>query len=266
MAGTAAESLRLTKHLREIKTFGPLHSGGKIHILKDETHAVAINDLKISLYNTRTSQLVGTLQQENEDISTFAVSPNQQFLAVSTRNFLIRIYRLPDLSSLTLQSIEDFNPSNFSKMECMKMFKTPNQLTLEMTFDASSKYLACGTSDSHIKVFDVVNGFQTHNFVGHRGIILKLVFFPDGEQHKLVSTAEDFVIKVWDLVLKKEIAVMKPKSKEDNMAHATTSIIFTNDRKTIMSAGRDGYIHFWDATDSAYGLISAIRLENIGAL
>ena len=59
---------------------------------------------------------------------------------------------------------------------------------------------------------------------------------------------------------------MRPKSREDNMAHATTSILFTNDRKTIMSAGRDGYIHFWDASDSGYGLVSAIRLENIGAL
>ena len=145
------------------------------------------------------------------------------------------------------------------------MFKTPNQLTLEMTIDSTSRFLACGTSDSHIKVFDIVNGFQTHNFFGHRGIILKLAFFPDGEQHKLISTAEDFVIKVWDLVLKKETGIMKPKSKEDNMAHATRSILFTNDRKTIMSAGRDGYIHFWDATDN-YSLISAIRLENIGAL
>ena len=59
---------------------------------------------------------------------------------------------------------------------------------------------------------------------------------------------------------------MKPKSREDNMAHATTSIHFTKDKKTIMSAGRDGYIHFWDATDSGYKLLSAIRLESVGAL
>ena len=44
-------------------------------------------------------------------------------------------------------------------MECIKMFKTTNQLTLEMVFDPTSKFLACGTSDSHIKVFDILKGF-----------------------------------------------------------------------------------------------------------
>ena len=51
--GTVAESLRLTKHLREVKRFGPVCSGGKMHVLKDEKHALAINDLKISLFNMR---------------------------------------------------------------------------------------------------------------------------------------------------------------------------------------------------------------------
>ena len=41
----------------------------------------------------------------------------------------------------------------------MSTFKTSNQLVLEMTFDPSSKFLAAGTSDSNIKVFDVVRNF-----------------------------------------------------------------------------------------------------------
>jgi WD40 repeat protein len=75
---------------------------------------------------------------------------------------------MPDPTAL------DFDPAEFKKMECFKLFKTPNQLVVEMTFDPSSKLLALGTSDNHIKVFDVHRGFQTHNFIGHRGLILKL--------------------------------------------------------------------------------------------
>ena len=104
-------------------------------------------------------------------------------------------------------------------MECLKLFKLANQLVCEMTFDPSSKYLAVGTTDSQIKVFDVKNGFQTHNFLGHRGLIVKLQFYPEASSLKLLSCAEDFIIKVWDLVLKKDIAVLKPKGKFDNMAH-----------------------------------------------
>ena len=42
--------------------------------------------------------------------------------------------------------------------------------------------------------------------MGHRGIITKLMFFPGADDTlKIISCAEDFVIRVWDLVMKKEI-------------------------------------------------------------
>lgn len=64
-------------------------------------------------------------------------------------------------------------------------------MVLEINFDPTSKFVACGTADSHIKVYDVVKGFQTHNFTGHRGIINKLVFYPEIDSLKLISSAED---------------------------------------------------------------------------
>jgi len=53
--------------------------------MKDEEHALALNDLKVTLFNLRTSQVISTLEQENEDISTFALSPNQQILATANK-------------------------------------------------------------------------------------------------------------------------------------------------------------------------------------
>ena len=155
-------------------------------------------------------------------------------------------------------------PQEFSKMECLKVFRTPNQVCLQVKFDPSSRFLAAGTTDSHIKIFDVVHGYQTHNFLGHRGIILQLQFHPQEDSLKLVSTAEDFVIRVWDLVLKKEVAAMKPKGS-DNKAAMTMSMLFTNDRKTFITAGRDGHIHFWDAMNN-FKLISAVAIESLGAI
>jgi U3 small nucleolar RNA-associated protein 13 len=65
-------------------------------------------------------------------------------------------------------------------------------MVLELTFDPSSKFLAVGTADSAIKVFDVVKGFQTHNFTGgHRGVITTLKFMPELDSLLLVSSAED---------------------------------------------------------------------------
>lgn len=147
--------------MKELKKFQPAFTGGTFVLLKDEMHALAMNDQKVTLFNLRNMKVLGTLAQENEEISTFAISPNQQYLATSNRSALIRIFKLP----------ERLENQDFSKLECISTFKTANQLVLEMTFDPSSKFLAVGTSDSHIKVFDVARNFQTHNFTGHRGII-----------------------------------------------------------------------------------------------
>ena len=172
--------------MKELKQFPPCYTGGAFILMRDEKHALALNDLKVTLFNLRTSQVLSTLEQENEDISTFALSPNQRYLATANKNFLIRLFEMPDISA------EGFDPVEFKKMECFKMFKTSTQLVVEITFDPSSKLLAVGTSDSHVKVFDVQRGFQTHNFLGHRGLILKLVFYPDPDSLKLISTGEDF--------------------------------------------------------------------------
>jgi|TARA_B110000285_G_scaffold235012_1_gene314185 WD40 repeat protein len=80
-----------------------------------------------------------------------------------------------------------------------------------------------------------------------------------------LSTAEDFTIKVWDLVLKKDVAVMKPKGKEDSMAHRTTTMLFTGDKKTLVTAGLDGCIHFWNVMDN-FKLVSSISATSLGAL
>ena len=47
------------------------------------------------------------------------------------------------------------------------------------------------------------------------------------------------------------------------MPHATTSICFTKDKKVIITAGRDGYIHFWN---SSYELINKVGAESLGGM
>ena len=63
--------------MKELKQFAPMYTGGKLVVLKDEVHALAMNDLRVSLFNLRSSRVLGIHAQENEDISTFALSPNQ---------------------------------------------------------------------------------------------------------------------------------------------------------------------------------------------
>ena len=71
------EPLRLTKHLKEVRKFAPAYTGGAIQVLKDEKHSLAMNDQKLCLFDVRTAQVISSLVHESEEISTFAISPNQ---------------------------------------------------------------------------------------------------------------------------------------------------------------------------------------------
>jgi U3 small nucleolar RNA-associated protein 13 len=126
-------------------------------------------------------------------------------------------------------------------------------MTLELTFDPSSKFLAAGTADSHIKVWDVLKGFQTHNFLGgHRGIITNLLFFPEQDTLKLISSAEDCQLKVWDLVLRGEVAHLRGHTA------LITSMTFTNDKSTLITCAKDGKIAFWNTREN-FAMLSMVR-------
>lgn len=72
---------------------------------------------------------------------------------------------------------------------------------------------------------------------------MQLAFMPGLDSLRLVSAAEDFVVKVWDMVLNKEIAAMKA-----NKGRATC-FQFTNDYKTLIVGARDGNIAFYNTHD-----------------
>jgi len=59
---------------------------------------------------------------------------------------------------------------------------------------------------------------------------------PGVDNLKLFSAGEDHTVKVWDLVLNKEVAALK-----GNIGRCT-SIKFTNDLRTAMVGARDGKV------------------------
>ncbi len=58
---------------------------------------------------------------------------------------------------------------------------------------------------------------------------------------RLVSAAEDMLVKVWDLVLNTEIATIKGQNGR------ATCFAFSNDFKTLMAGYRDGTISFFNS-------------------
>lgn len=66
-----------------------------------------------------------------------------------------------------------------------------------------------------------------------------MVFMPQEGSLRLISAAEDMLVKVWDLVLNTEIATIKG-------AHGgrASCFAFSKDFKTLIIGSRDGTIAF----------------------
>ena len=76
------------------KEFPPLYTGGKFAISKDFKSSFALNNGKITIFDFETASLTYTLEEDNEEVINFAVSPNEKYIATTNKNFLTRVYQL----------------------------------------------------------------------------------------------------------------------------------------------------------------------------
>jgi len=228
----AERQVMLTKHFKLTQELGPAFTGGKFTIVQDK-FAFAANGTDVALVNIDSGKVVGRITHENEEVVSFAVSPNAKLLGATFKNHFVRIYNLGELHE------NDWKPESV-----IQSFKTGNMLGLECCFDPSSRYLAIATSDSQVKVYDAAKGFQTHNFVGHQNIVLIMQFFPAKDSLRLITAGEDLCVKVWDLVINKEVASLR------GSLGRITSLVVTKDMKTLIVGNKDGKVAFYNVADN----------------
>jgi WD40 repeat protein len=65
-----------------------------------------------------------------------------------------------------------------------------------VAYHPEGKLIAVGERDG-VAIHDATTGKVVHRFVGHRGIVRRLAFTPDG--HHLVSGGNDGSLLVWDM-------------------------------------------------------------------
>lgn len=73
-----------------------------------------------------------------------------------------------------------------------------------MESDITSTLIATGGAEGSVKVWDIKGGYITHQFKGHGSVISAIRFSTEIKKRKdrwlLATAADDYKIKVWDLV------------------------------------------------------------------
>lgn len=103
-------------------------------------------------------------------------------------------------------------------------------------------YLATGSQDRTVRLWDVQRGACVRIFLGHQAPISSLAISPDGKY--LASAGEDLAISLWDIGSGKRIKKMLGHTAPIN------SINFDAGSNLLVSASSDYSVRCWDALSS----------------
>jgi WD40 repeat protein len=135
------------------------------------------------------------------------------------------------------------------------------------------KWLAAGSADQTLKLFDAAAAKEQLNFAGHTGMLTALTFSADGKV--LIAAAGDpnpyhFIVelKLWDTATGKHLADLP------GLKSPVYSLALSPDGKTLVTGSYDHTVKVWDVAtrkeragfDGEVGIVTAVAFSPDGGL
>ena len=188
--------------------------------------------------------------KDTEPISSLAVSPCSKHLLVFSGSLTLRIFTLPTLHPPHTGS--DAKNVVHPDRVISKAHEAPVHVC---KVDPTSTYLASGSADGVVKVWDIHRGFITHVFKGHGGVVSALTFnYPRDPSSittgdvkmQLVTGSVDTKIRIFDLGAARASDRTKPEAVLEGHVSVPRGLDVSQDGKWLLSAGRDSVALLWD--------------------
>jgi U3 small nucleolar RNA-associated protein 13 len=124
--------------------------------------------------------------------------------------------------------------------------------------DPTSTYLASGSADGVVKVWDIVRGYITHVFKGHGGVVSALAFdyhqdpssVKQQQKMQLITGSVDTRIRIFELTdsASRGTGSQKPVAVLEGHVSVPRGLDVSLDGKWLISGGRDSVVLIWDLT------------------
>ncbi|KAG5340923.1 hypothetical protein C0989_012546 [Termitomyces sp. Mn162] len=125
--------------------------------------------------------------------------------------------------------------------------------------DPTSTYLASGSADGVVKVWNIRSGFVTHVFKGHGGIVSALTFdYPQDmssvarqQKMRLITGSVDTRLRIFDLTATSNSASGgKPEAVLEGHHSVPRGLDVSLDGQWLVSGGRDSVVLIWDLSSN----------------
>ncbi|MGD0067999.1 MAG: TIR domain-containing protein [Streptosporangiaceae bacterium] len=112
-------------------------------------------------------------------------------------------------------------------------------------------WLACGTDDGTVRLWDLATGTVLTTLTGHRGAVHEMAFSRDGR--RVATGAGNGIVRLWDPGSGTEQTVLTGHDRQ------VWAVAFSPDGRWLASAGEDWTVRLWDC--EAMGALSVLRLD-----
>lgn len=132
--------------------------------------------------------------------------------------------------------------SSSSALESLDTLRGHSGWVWSVSFSPDGKYLASGSTDHKIILWDVAQRTSIGTLMGHSDLVLAAVFSPDGQI--IASGSRDKKIVLWDLSSCQPIRTLG--GWFSGHSELVNSVVFSPDGQTLISGGWDSKVILWD--------------------
>ncbi|RKP37452.1 WD40-repeat-containing domain protein [Dimargaris cristalligena] len=163
-------------------------------------------------------------------------------------------FHTDDSSSVTLFSDHHCDLVKFPR-KVVHTFTTHTDEVWLLAFSPDGAFLASGSKDNTLCIWDVENQVLLHQLSGHQKPITCLAWSPDGTH--LLSGSHDATVRLW--------LISNGSCQQSITRHTqpTTSVIWLPDGQQFISGGQDGKIYIWDMDANLRGEIDGPRVHDM---
>ncbi|KAI0652383.1 U3 small nucleolar RNA-associated protein [Trametes meyenii] len=247
----AALRPKLKTAFKKVRVVAPLHTAGPVAVTPDGLRLVTCVGEDALLTDVQAGVEICRFAGDTESITALCITPSSSHLLLFTSSLSLRIYEIPASS----------NPQSKLVKPVRVVARAHDAPVHVCKADPTSTYLASGSADGVVKVWDILRGYVTHLFKGHGGVVSALAFnYPFDpssvvreQKMQLITASVDTRIRIFDLsaVVARASGGSKPEAVLEGHVSVPRGLDVSQDGKWLVSGGRDSVVLVWDISSRA---------------